>query len=80
MDRAGDQIDDQEQENGTEPPGMVHIEEVEKVQHLIQTNPVSLKIFWTGGILYDQRADDGKAGKKDKERYGEFERTEKIVE
>jgi hypothetical protein len=51
MQGTGNQIDDQEQENGAEPPGMVHVEEVEKVQDLIQANPVSLDIFCTGGIL-----------------------------
>jgi hypothetical protein len=80
LDRAGDQIDHQEQKDGTKPPRMVHIKEVEKVQHFIKTYPVSLKIFCTGGVLGNQRTDDGKAGKKNKESDGEFKRTEKIVE
>jgi hypothetical protein len=45
MHGTGNQIDDQEQENGAEPPGMVHVEEVEKDQHLVQSNPVPLNIF-----------------------------------
>jgi hypothetical protein len=61
--RASNQIDNQKQKNSTEPPGMVHIEEVEKVQHLIQTHSVSLNIFGTGGILGDQCADDGEERK-----------------
>jgi hypothetical protein len=77
---TGDQIDHEEQENGGEPPGVVHIEEVEKVQHLIQADPVSLDIFRTGGILCDHRADDRKDGKQNKESYGEFERPEKVVD
>jgi hypothetical protein len=59
---------------------VVHIEEVEKIQHLIKTYSVSLKIFRTGGILGDERADDRKAGKKNEDSDGEFKRTEKIVE
>jgi hypothetical protein len=58
MNGTGDQIDHQEQKDGTEPPGVIHIEEIEKVQHLIQASPVSLNIFRTGGILGDQCADD----------------------
>jgi hypothetical protein len=55
---------------------VVHIEEVEKVQHFIQANPISLKIFWAGGVLCDERADNGKAGKKNKESYRKLERPE----
>jgi hypothetical protein len=80
MHGTGNQIDDQEQENGAEPPGMVHVEEIEKVQHLIQTDPVSLNIFRTGGILCDHRADDGKDGKQNEERNGEFEGAEKVID
>jgi hypothetical protein len=80
MHGAGDQIDHEEQENGDEPPGVVHIEEVEKVQHLIQTDPVSLNIFRTGGILCDHRADDGKDGKQNEERNGKFERPKKVID
>jgi hypothetical protein len=77
---AGDQIDHQEQKDSAKPPRVVHIEEVEKVQYLIKTYPVSLKIFHTGSILGDERADDGKAGKKNEESDREFKGTEKIVE
>jgi hypothetical protein len=59
---------------------MVHIEEVKKVQHFIESDPVSLNIIWTGGILRDQCADDGEDGKENEERDGEFERTEKVKE
>jgi hypothetical protein len=78
MKGAGDQIDHQEQEDGTEPPRVVHIEEVKKVQHLIKANPVSLNIFRTSGILHDQGPDDGKKCKQDEERNGEFERPKKV--
>jgi hypothetical protein len=59
---------------------MVHIEQIEKVQHFIQAHSVSLNIFQTGGILCNQRADDGKDCKQNEERNGEFEGTEKIID
>jgi hypothetical protein len=80
MQGTGNQIDDQEQENGAEPPGMVHVEEVEKVQDFIQANPVSLNIFRASGILDDHRADDGEDGKQNKERNRKLERPEKVIE
>ena len=46
---------------------MIHIEEVKKVQHLIEANPISLNIFRTGGILCNQCTDNGKDGKKNEE-------------
>jgi len=58
---------------------MVHVEEVEKVQDLIQANPVSLDIFCAGGILYNHRADDGKDGKQNEERNRELEGPKKVI-
>jgi hypothetical protein len=57
---------------------MVHIEKVEKIQHLIESDPISLNIFGRGPVLFDQRSDYGKNGKQNEERNGEFERTKKI--
>jgi hypothetical protein len=47
---------------------MIHIEEVKKVQHLIQAKPVSLNIIRTGGILCDQCTDDGKNGEQNEKK------------
>jgi hypothetical protein len=59
---------------------VVHIEEVEKVQHLIETRSVSLNIFRTGGILCNHRADDGEDGKKNEEGNGKFEGPKKVID
>jgi hypothetical protein len=80
MHGTGNQIDNQEQENGAEPPGMVHVEEVEEVQDLVQANPVSLNIFCAGGILYNQRPDDGKDRKQNEERNRKLERPKKVID
>jgi hypothetical protein len=80
MDRAGDQINHQEQQDGTEPPRMVHIEEAEKIKNFIETDPVFLNVLCTGSILFDDCADNRENGEQDKERNGEFEGTEKIVD
>jgi hypothetical protein len=80
MHLTGNQIDDQEQENGAEPPGMVHVEKIEKVQHLIQANPVSLNIFCAGGILYNHRAYDRKDGKQNEQRNRKLEGAEKVID
>jgi hypothetical protein len=80
MHGTGNQIDDQEQENGAEPPGMVHVEEVEKVQHLVQANPVPLNIFGASGILYDHRSDNRKDGKQNEERNRKLERPKKVID
>ena len=77
---TGDQIDHQEQQDRAEPPWMIHIEEVKKVQHLIEANPESLNIFRTGSILCDQRTDDGKDRKQNEEKDREFKWSEKIIE
>jgi hypothetical protein len=80
MHGTSNQIDNQEQQDGAKPPGMVHVEEVEKVQHLVQVNPVSLDIFCASGILCDHRADDRKDGNQNEERNGEFEGAEKVID
>jgi len=80
MKGAGDQIDHQEQQDHTEPPRVIHIEKVKKVQHLIEADPVSLNIFRTGGILRDQCADDGKGRKQNEERNGELDGSKKVKE
>jgi hypothetical protein len=80
MHGTSDQIDDQEQKNGAEPPGMVHVEEVEKVQDFIQADPVSLGIFCACGILDDHRADDGEDGEQNEQRNRKLERPEKVIE
>ena len=59
---------------------MVHVEEVEKIQYLIEANPISLDIFRTGCILLDQCAEDRKDGEENEERNSEFNRTEKFKE
>ena len=51
MKGACDQVDHQEHEDGTEPQRVIHIEEIKKVQDLIEANPVSLNIFRTSCIL-----------------------------
>ena len=73
MKRAGDQIDHKEEENGAKPPGMIHVEETEKVQHLIETIPITLNIFHARCILSDQGAEYGEEGKEDEKKNGEFE-------
>ena len=59
---------------------MVHVKEVEKVENLIKTNPVPSNILFTRSILCDHRANDGKDGKQNEDRYGKFERTEEVKE
>ncbi len=59
---------------------MVHIEEVEEVQHFKESDPVSLNVFCLGCILCDHCADDGEDSEQNEERDGEFERTEKVKE
>jgi hypothetical protein len=78
MDGTGDQIDDQENENGTEPPGSIHVKKVKKVQYIIEINSVSLNIFRTWCILRDNGPDDRENGEQDEQSDGEFEGTEKI--
>jgi hypothetical protein len=79
-DGTGDQIDYQEDENGTEPPGMVHVKKVKKVQYIIEISSVSLNIFRTRCILLDNGSNNGENSKQDKETDGEFEGTEKVEE
>ena len=78
MEGARDQIDHQEQQDGTEPPRMVHIEEAEEIQYLIKPNAITLNIIRARGILCNYCADDGEDGKENEERDSEFERTEKV--
>jgi hypothetical protein len=59
---------------------VVHVEEVEKVQHLIETHPISLNVFSTGGILRDQCTDNGKECKENEEGNGEFKRTKQVID
>jgi hypothetical protein len=59
---------------------MVHVKKVEKIQYLIESNPVSLNIIRTGCILLDECADDGEDGEQNEERDSEFEGTKKIEE
>ena len=59
---------------------MVHIEEVEEVQHLIESDPVSLNVFCLGCILCDHCSDDREKGEQNEERECEFERSEKVKE
>jgi hypothetical protein len=59
---------------------MIHIEEVEKVQHLIEPKPVSLNIFQTAGILGNHRSYDGKDRKQNEEEDRELERSKKIIQ
>ena len=68
MKGACDQIDHQEHQYQSEPPWMIHIEEIKKVQHLKEANPVSLNIIWTGGILRDQCANDRKNGEQNEKK------------
>jgi hypothetical protein len=78
MDGTGDQIDDQENENGTEPPGSIHVKKVKKVQYIIEINSVSLNIFRTRCILLDNGSNNGENSEQDKETDGEFEGTKKV--
>jgi hypothetical protein len=57
---------------------MIHIEEVEKVQHLIEPESVSLNIFQTAGILGNHRTDDGKDCKENEEKDRELEGSKKV--
>jgi hypothetical protein len=57
---------------------VVHIEEVEEVQDLIDADPVSLNIFRRAGFLRNQGTNDGKDCKQNEERNGEFEGPKKI--
>jgi hypothetical protein len=79
MKRACDQVDHQEQQDRFEPQRVIHIEETEKVQHLVEARSISLNIFRTGGILCNHRADDGKDGKKNEEGNGKFKRPKKVI-
>jgi hypothetical protein len=58
---------------------MIHIEEVKKVQHLIEVKPVSPNIFRVGGILRNQSTENGKEGKENEEKNSKFERPKEIV-
>jgi len=78
VERAGDQIEHQKKEDGAKPPGVIHIEEVKKLQHIIELDSVSLNIFPARRILFDQRADNGEDGKQNEKKDREFEGTEKI--
>ena len=80
MKGTGEQIDHQKEENGAEPPWMVHVKEVEEVENLVKTHPVPSNILFTRSILCNQRANDGEDSKKNKDRYGKFERTEEVKE
>jgi hypothetical protein len=57
---------------------MIHIEEVKKVQDLIEANPISLNIFRTSCILRNKCTDNGKDGEQNEERNGKFEGPKKI--
>jgi uncharacterized membrane protein len=78
MKGACDQVDHQEHQDRLEPQRVIHIEEVKKVQDLIETRSVSLNIFRTSGILCDQCTDNRKDSKQNEERNGKFEGPKKI--
>jgi len=79
IDGAGNQINYQKQKDGAEPPRMIHIEEVKKVQHLVEAKPVSLNIFRTGGILCNQCTENGKDSKENEKKNSKLERPKEIV-
>jgi hypothetical protein len=80
MKGACDQVDHQEQQDPFEPQRVVHIEEIEKVQDLIEARSVSLNIFRTGCILCNHRADDGKDSKKNEQGNGKFKGPKQIID
>lgn len=80
MEGACDQIDHQEYQHRLKPPRVIHIEKIKKVQDLIETKSVSLNIFWRGGILSNQGANDRKDGKQNEEEDRKFEGSKKIIE
>jgi hypothetical protein len=57
---------------------VVHVEEVEKVQHIMEVCPVTLDIFCTRCILTNQCTDDGEDGEKNEKCNRELERTKEI--
>jgi hypothetical protein len=77
-DGTGDQVDHQKDENGSEPPGMIHVKKIKEIQYIIEISSVSLNIFRTRCILLDNGSNNGENSKQDKETDGEFEGAEKI--
>jgi hypothetical protein len=59
---------------------MVHIEEVEKIQYLIEPDSIALGIFRTCCILRDECPENRKDGQQNEKKDGEFKGTEKVKE
>jgi hypothetical protein len=77
---AQHEINDQEGEDGAEPPRVIHVKEVKESQDFIEIWPIVLEVFGAVGILLDDGSNDGKDCKQDEQEDGESYGTEQIKE
>jgi len=56
---------------------MVHIKEVKEIEDFVKAAPVSLDIILAGGVLCDQRADNGEDSQQNQNKNGKLQGTKK---
>ena len=78
MNGADDNVDRQQAQKRTKPPGMIHVKKIKGVEYFKANVPVLMKIGFSALVLGNEGADDGSRRKGQQNRYGQFDGGEEI--
>jgi len=78
VDRAAGEVQGKEAKQEEEPPGVVHVEQVDPVHQVVRPVLVHLAVILRGLVLLDDRTQDGGDGQQDDDPDREFYRNQEI--